>query len=126
MTTAPLTGKAPASVTGPVAPAPLRVSFTLRVRIGDYEGPLSFEAESLRDLLRVVSQLPTIRQIEVVKEAQVWVELPDGRVLCPKHGVPMKKREKQGQSWYSHNVGTEDDACYCKGYPGPDSPGYDA
>lgn len=49
---------------------------------------------------------------------------PEGLPLCPKHGVPMPKREKQGDEWYSHNVGTGDNPVYCRGYAGKTSPGY--
>lgn len=55
-----------------------------------------------------------------------WQTLPDGTPLCPKHNVPMRKREKQGDLWWSHRVfdadGTE---VFCKGYHGKDSPGYE-
>lgn len=54
-----------------------------------------------------------------------WQTLPDGTPICPKHHAPMKEREKQGDRWYSHNVGSKDAPIYCKGYHGPDSPGYD-
>ena len=56
---------------------------------------------------------------------QEWQRLPDGTPLCPKHNAPMRQREKQGDSWWSHNVGTKDAPIYCKGYHGKDSPGYD-
>ncbi len=52
-------------------------------------------------------------------------DLPDGWKLCPKHGAPMRPRNKQGDVWHSHNVGTRDNPIYCKGYKGADSPGYD-
>ena len=52
-------------------------------------------------------------------------DLPDGYKLCRKHGAPMKPRSKQGDVWNSHNVGTADKPCWCKGYAGPDSPGYE-
>lgn len=52
-------------------------------------------------------------------------DLPDGYKLCRKHGAPMKPRSKQGDVWNSHNVGTTDNPCWCKGYRGPDSPGYE-
>lgn len=52
-------------------------------------------------------------------------DLPDGYKLCRKHGAPMKPRSKQGDVWNSHNVGTSDNPCWCKGYRGPDSPGYE-
>lgn len=52
-------------------------------------------------------------------------DLPDGYKLCRKHGAGMKMRFKQGDSWNSHNVGTADNPVWCKGYRGPDSPGYE-
>lgn len=52
-------------------------------------------------------------------------DLPDGWKLCRKHGAPMRPRQKQGDTWHSHNVGSEDAPCWCKGYAGSDSPGYD-
>jgi hypothetical protein len=52
-------------------------------------------------------------------------DLPDGWKLCKKHGAPMRPRNKQGDTWNSHNVGTEDSPCWCKGYRGADSPGYE-
>ena len=50
---------------------------------------------------------------------------PDGTPICPKHNVPMRKREKQGDSWYSHNMGTEDTPIWCKGYRHRTSPGWE-
>lgn len=51
---------------------------------------------------------------------------PDGSPICPKHGTPLTLREKQGDSWFSHNVGTKDSPIYCKGYRDPkSSPGWD-
>lgn len=52
-------------------------------------------------------------------------DLPDGWKLCQKHHAPMRPRNKQGDIWNSHNVGTKDQPCWCKGYRGPDSPGYE-
>lgn len=54
-----------------------------------------------------------------------WQKLPDGTPLCPKHGTPMRLRQRQGDEWWSHNVGTQDAPCWCKGYAGKDSPGFD-
>lgn len=59
------------------------------------------------------------------EQPQQWQTLPDGTPICPKHHAPMRLREKQGDSWYSHNVGTKEQPIYCKGYHGKDSPGYD-
>lgn len=52
-------------------------------------------------------------------------DLPEGYKLCRKHGAPMKPRSKQGDVWNSHNVGTAEKPLWCKGYAGPDSPGYE-
>ena len=51
---------------------------------------------------------------------------PEGTPICPRHGVPMTKREKQGDVWYSHKVAdpVTGQTFYCRGYPGPSSPGY--
>lgn len=50
---------------------------------------------------------------------------PEGLPICPKHGIPMKRREKQGDTWFSHNVGTEEHPLWCRGYPGDSSPGWE-
>ena len=50
---------------------------------------------------------------------------PDGLPVCPKHGAPMKKREKQGDTWYSHQVvDANGNECYCRGYASKSSPGW--
>jgi len=49
---------------------------------------------------------------------------PEGSPICPRHNVPMVKREKQGDIWYSHNVGTEQDPQWCRGYEHKNSPGF--
>lgn len=54
-----------------------------------------------------------------------FLETPDGLPICPKHGLPMRKREKQGDTWYSHNVGTEEHPMWCRGYAGDNSPGWE-
>lgn len=66
------------------------------------------------------------RGFQAPEEPQQWQTLPDGTPICPKHHAPMRLREKQGDSWYSHNVGTKEQPVYCKGYHGKDSPGYES
>lgn len=51
---------------------------------------------------------------------------PEGLPICPRHGIPMQKREKQGDTWYSHNMGTEDNPNWCRGYHHKSSPGWEA
>lgn len=50
---------------------------------------------------------------------------PDGLPICPKHGEVMSKREKQGDTWYSHSVtGPDGQKQYCRGYQSKNSPGW--
>ena len=51
----------------------------------------------------------------------------EGLPICPRHGVPMQKREKQGDFWFSHKVTDpmSDEVSYCRGYASPSSPGFD-
>jgi len=55
-----------------------------------------------------------------------WLRTPEGNPICQRHQVPMVKREKQGDAWYSHQVTDPDGVIhYCRGYASPNSPGYD-
>lgn len=85
---------------------------------GDDPGQITGRFHSFVAALRKSGFAPHAKQPE-------FVVLPDGNVLCPKHGCAMRKREKQGDEWWSHNMGTESHPLYCRGYPGKDSPGYD-
>jgi hypothetical protein len=105
---------------------PVTITFTVQARISGCEGPLAITGATLRDVVKIVRNLAEIPQIELVPPAPTWQALPDGTPICPKHGVPMRQREKQGDTWHSHNVAGEGETpCYCKGYRGADSPGYD-
>jgi hypothetical protein len=59
--------------------------------------------------------------------ADGWQRTPEGLPLCPKHGVPMRARLKQGDEWHSHSVvdTPTDEVLYCRGYRSPSSPGYE-
>lgn len=50
------------------------------------------------------------------RAADGWQRTPEGLPICPKHGVVMQKREKQGDTWYSHKIETPEGDCYCRGY----------
>lgn len=59
-------------------------------------------------------------------EGSGWHTLPDGTPICPKHNTPMRQRNKQNDTWWSHRVyGPEGEELWCKGYHGKDSPGYE-
>jgi len=51
---------------------------------------------------------------------------PEGNPICPRHNVPMRKREKQGDTWYSHTVTdpVTGESLYCRGYASKNSPGW--
>lgn len=84
-----------------------------------FEGALS-QLPSAIERLRAAGATPT------AQPAQQWSYTPDGLPICPRHGAPMKKREKQGDTWYSHVVtGPNGDDLYCRGYHGKDSPGFE-
>ena len=48
-----------------------------------------------------------------------WQLTPDGEPLCPKHGVAMTKRTRQGDTWHSHKVIDQwtGEELYCRAYP---------
>lgn len=50
----------------------------------------------------------------------------EGLPFCPRHGAPMSKREKQGDSWYSHKLTDPETGqlVYCRGYASASSPGF--
>lgn len=52
-----------------------------------------------------------------------WRRTPDGEPICPKHGVAMSKRERQGDTWHSHRVVHPEtgEELFCRGYPNPTS-----
>ena len=51
----------------------------------------------------------------------------EGLPICPRHGVPMKQRNKQGDLWFSHKMVHPEtgETVYCRGYASASSPGYD-
>jgi hypothetical protein len=56
-----------------------------------------------------------------------WQRTPDGLPLCPRHGVAMAKRERQGDCWHSHKIidPRTGEILYCRGYAtGNEADGY--
>ena len=51
----------------------------------------------------------------------------EGLPICPRHGVPMQQRNKQGDLWFSHKLVDPNtgETMYCRGYSSASSPGYD-
>ena len=48
-----------------------------------------------------------------------WPRGPGGNPLCVRHGgIEMQTRERQGDTWYSHQLTTRaGTVLYCRGYP---------
>lgn len=93
---------------------------------------LTFADLKLTDLAEHIAALaklgytPPTQAPAAAPLATGWQSLPDGTPICPKHQIPMRKRTKQGDEWYSHQVkDRNNNEVYCKGYKGKDSPGYD-
>src|SRR5260370_101130 len=57
----------------------------------------------------------------------VWARTAEGTPVCPKHRIPMRLRQKQGDEWWSHQVlnSRTGEEVFCRGYPGPNSPGWE-
>ena len=72
-------------------------------------------------LERLLATLPRIEAtLAGAGYRQTAVDLqrtPEGLPICPMHGEVMKKREKQGDVWFSHRLG--DSEQFCRGYGPP-------
>ena len=51
----------------------------------------------------------------------------EGLPICPRHGVPMMQRNRNGDLWFSHKMVHPEtrETVYCRGYASASSPGYD-
>jgi len=89
-----------------------------------FETPEADLAKLLPTLARIETQLGEAGyQANAVRE---YPKTPTGEPICPKHGEPMRLREKQGDEWYSHTVTAPDGSKhYCRGHAGKSSPGWD-
>jgi hypothetical protein len=97
------------------------ITVRLDVRVGGAEGQVSFTClpEQLGEMRKALAA-------QGVRPRVSYDRTADGAPICPRHGVVMHRREKQGDEWFSHKVvdrsGKEH---FCRGYRGKDSPGYD-
>lgn len=123
-----------AAATG-MPPAPVERPYPRRQYTIDAVSPLGFPVHltfadiKLTDLAEHIAALAKLGYTPPTQASAAPVatpdDLPEGWKLCQKHGAPMRPRNKQNQTWHSHNVGTREHPVYCKGYKGADSPGYD-
>ncbi|HEX6293403.1 MAG TPA: hypothetical protein VFZ66_29750 [Herpetosiphonaceae bacterium] len=108
----------------PTTPPDVDYTFTVQATIEGVTGPLVIRAMRVDEIRRAVHLLRE-NQLLNVQIPAAWSYTPEGLPICPKHGVPMKKREKQGDVWHSHSVGERGEDLYCRGYPGKESPGWE-
>lgn len=130
-TTTPLVGRAPLETLPdpPSAPAPKTEKAQHRITVQttvEHRGrsfTISAEGITLDEFCDLLDK----RGYAAAGQTKEWQTLPDGTPICPKHHTPMRLRERQGDKWWSHNVGKGADGkdIYCKGYHGKDSPGYE-
>ena len=54
-----------------------------------------------------------------VSRGDPWQRTPDGSPICIRHRIAMTKRERQGDSWWSHPIAHPEttEVRYCRGYP---------
>jgi hypothetical protein len=113
-----------AAAPGEAAAMPARsvpVKVCLDVRIEGAAGTVEFTIlpEQLPDQLAQLARRGVTPRVGFDATAE-------GHPICSKHRVPMRRREKQGDEWFSHKViDAQGQEHYCRGYRGPESPGYD-
>ena len=121
----PPTEQLPSPPSAQPAPAPTPPTIRISAVLEGFTIELSF-AGKIDQLPGYIERLRAAGATPTAQPAQQWSYTPEGLPICPKHGAPMKKREKQGDTWFSHVVtASNGDDCYCRGYRGKDSPGYD-
>ena len=87
---------------------------------------IAVQVESIDDLDATIADLQTRGYRPTSGAGDGWQRTPSGEPLCPRHQVPMRLREKQGDSWWSHQVidTRTGEELYCRGYAGASSPGW--
>lgn len=117
---------AAASTESAPEPTPARAGGTFAISVVLEGFPIVATFSGQADLLPAA--IARLRAIGATPPNQKheWSYTPDGLPICPKHGAPMRKRERQGDTWFSHVVtGAGGEDLYCRGYHGKDSPGYE-
>lgn len=113
--------------TPPPRPASGRPGVPTDVRVAGqiegYEVTITLHLDSISRLFACVRHLR--EQGLTQRRPLTWEYTADNLPICPRHHVVMRRREKQGDVWHSHAVTSSDgEELYCRGYPGPDSPGF--
>ncbi|SRR6266542_2515775 len=88
---------------------------------------IALQVASLQDLDTTCTDLLARGYRPTAGAGDGYVRTPSGEPLCPRHGVVMRLREKQKDSWWSHQVvhpGTGEEL-WCRGFAGKNSPGWE-
>lgn len=103
-------------------PVPINVTTTVIVAGREFAITASFD---LRHLVAFADHLDALG-LDPPRSPLHFDRTADGAPICPRHGVAMRLREKQGDTWYSHSIKRPNgEVCHCRGFPGPHSPGYE-
>ncbi len=82
--------------------------------------------QGLINILGLIRQeIRGVRQLLEDKEDQHFATTPDGKPICPKHGIAMDRRDMQGDVWFSHKVlDASGEEQFCRGYAHASSAGF--
>ena len=89
--------------------------------------PIVFEIEPADPkLYELINQLQKLGYRPDVANEQICQFTPEGLPICPKHNQIMGKREKQGDTWFSHPITdpATGEITFCRGYESKNSPGW--
>lgn len=103
----------------------MKLTFTIKATVDGMAGELAIEADKLEQIRAVLREMPK-HGIQPAASFE-FPRTPDGKPICPKHGVEMRLRSKQGDEWWSHRVLNREsgEEMYCRGYASVNSPGFD-
>lgn len=87
---------------------------------------IAVQVESIDDLDAIIADLQTRGYRPTSGAGDGWSRTPSGEPICSKHQIPMRLREKQGDSWWSHQVvdPRTGEELWCRGFAGASSPGW--
>lgn len=118
----PATSGAPARTAPPRKP-PFLVDFATSGFMNGAPVNISVKVD-INLLPRLIARLMELG-LEPIERPLRFDMTAEGNPICPRHRVPMRKRGKQGDAWFSHQVVDEQgESKWCRGYHGPSSEGY--
>jgi hypothetical protein len=88
--------------------------------------PSGFEVRIRTDILRIGGSIKWLEK-QGYRPQRGFEMTPAGLPICPKHNQVMPERNKQNDTWYSHNASSDpDNPVWCKGFrDSKSSPGWE-